>query len=452
MLASSDGAARHATETALAAIERLNPTLNGMLTVAGETALADADRLDREVAEGRRPGALYGKTIALKDNVDVAGLPTTAASPFLQDNVAARDAFIVNRIRAADAVIIGKANLHEWAIGPTGRSTQVTPASNAWNADHIPGGSSSGSGVSVAAGMCDLAVGSDTGGSVRLPAALNGVTGLRPTLGLVSNRGSLPVSPAFDTLGPMARSAADVRLLLDVIAGHDAVDPWSVAAPPSAPKRDMNGLRIGVPRRWFWEMLDPDMARAGEEMLDACRSLGATVTDIDLGDGALSQELVAFNIILVDACEVHRERLAEHRDLFGKDLLARLDIGLARSGVEYAHALRWVETWRHHLRGVFSTVDVIAMPTTPGPAPKIADDRDYLDKVRALVRNTYAWSAWGGPGLSVPSGFASNGLPLGMQLVGRHFEEDTLLTLGEAYQRVTAFHTMLPPLAKTMVQ
>jgi aspartyl-tRNA(Asn)/glutamyl-tRNA(Gln) amidotransferase subunit A len=452
MPASSDGAARHATETALAAIERLNPTLNGMLTVAGETALADADRLDREVAEGRRPGALYGKTIALKDNVDVAGLPTTAASPFLQDNVAARDAFIVDRIRAADAVIIGKANLHEWAIGPTGRSTQVTPASNAWNADHIPGGSSSGSGVSVAAGMCDLAVGSDTGGSVRLPAALNGVTGLRPTLGLVSNRGSLPVSPAFDTLGPMARSAADVRLLLNVIADHDAVDPWSVAAPPSAPKRDMAGLRIGVPRRWFWEMLDPDMAEAGEAMLDACRSLGATVTDIELGDGALSQELVAFNIILVDACEVHRERLANHRELFGKDLLARLDIGLARSGVEYAHALRWVETWRHHLRGVFSTVDVIAMPTTPGPAPKIADDRDYLDKVRALVRNTYAWSAWGGPGLSVPSGFASNGLPLGMQLVGRHFEEDTLLTLGEAYQRVTAFHTMLPPLAKTMVQ
>lgn len=452
MLASSDGAARRATETALAAIERLNPTLNGMLTVAGETALGDADRLDREVANGRQPGALYGKTIALKDNVDVAGLPTTAASPFLQDNVAARDAFIVERIRAADAVIIGKANLHEWAIGPTGRSTQVTPASNAWNADHIPGGSSSGSGVSVAAGMCDLAVGSDTGGSVRLPAALNGVTGLRPTLGLVSNRGSLPVSPAFDTLGPMARSAADVRLLLDVIAGHDAVDPWSVAAPPSALKRDMAGLRIGVPRRWFWEMLDPDMAEAGEAMLDACRSLGATVTDIELGDGALSQELVAFNIILVDACEVHRERLANHRELFGKDLLARLDIGLARSGVEYAHALRWVETWRHHLRGIFSTVDVIAMPTTPGPAPKIADDRDYLDKVRALVRNTYAWSAWGGPGLSVPCGFAANGLPLGMQLVGRYFEEETLLSLGEAYQRETNFHAMLPPLAKTVVQ
>lgn len=214
----------------------------------------------------------------------------------------------------------------------------------------------------------------------------------------------------------------------------------------------MRGLRIGVPRRWFWEMLDPDMARAGEAMLETCRAMGATVTDIELGDGALSQELVAFNIILVDACEVHRERLAEHRDLFGKDLLARLDIGSARSGVEYAHALRWVETWRHHLRGVFAHVDVIAMPTTPGPAPKIADDRDYLDKVRALVRNTYAWSAWGGPGLSVPCGFASNGLPLGMQLVGRHFEEDTLLTLGEAYQRGTNFHAKLPPLAKTLVQ
>jgi aspartyl-tRNA(Asn)/glutamyl-tRNA(Gln) amidotransferase subunit A len=457
MSASSEpGAARKATESALAAIDAQNDILHGMLTVTADAALAEADRLDRARATGEPTGPLYGFTVALKDNVDVAGVRTTAASPFLADNVATRDAFIVSRIKAAGGVIVGKANMHEWAIGPTGRSTQVTPAANAWNPDHVPGGSSSGSGVTVAAGMCDLAIGSDTGGSVRLPAALNGVTGLRPTLGLVSNRGSWPVSPAFDTLGPMARSAADVARLLGVIAGHDRDDPWSVKAdfadPVEGLKGGIEGLRVGVPRRWFWEQLHPDMAAAGEAMLERLRELGAVVTDIDLGDGTLSQELVAFNIILVDACEVHRERLERHRDRFGKDLLARLDIGLARSGVEYAHALRWVETWRHHLRGIFGKVDVIAMPTTPGPAPKIADDRDYLDKVRALVRNTYAWSAWGGPSLSVPCGFSADGLPLGMQFAGRYFEEATLLRLADRYQAATEFHETRPPRTKTVVQ
>ncbi len=457
MSASSEpGAARIATERALTAIDAQNDVLHGILTIMADEALADADRLDRARAAGEEVGPLYGMTIALKDNVDVAGVPTTAASPFLQDNVATDDAFIVTRIKAAGAVIVGKANMHEWAIGPTGRSTQIPPAANAWNADHIPGGSSSGSGVTVAAGMCDLSIGSDTGGSVRLPAALNGITGLRPTLGLVSNRGSWPVSPAFDTLGPMARSAEDVARLLGVIAGHDRDDPWSVKADFADPLDGLDGkvegLRIGVPRRWFWEQLHPDMAAAGEAMLDRLRELGAIVSDIDLGDGALSQELVAFNIILVDACEVHRERLEKHRDLFGKDLLARLDIGLARSGVEYATALHWVETWRHHLRGLFGSLDVIAMPTTPGPAPKIADDRDYLAKVRALVRNTYAWSAWGGPSLSVPCGFAADGLPLGMQFVGRHFEEALLLRLAHRYQKTSDFHLAVPPRAKSVVQ
>lgn len=453
---SEPGAALHATRRALAAIEALNPALDGMLTVTAETALADAERLDARAAAGEPVGPLYGRTISLKDNIDVAGVKTTAASPFLADNVAAGDATIVSRIRAAGAVIVGKANMHEWAIGPTGRSTQIRPAANAWNPQHVPGGSSSGSGVTVASGMSDLSIGSDTGGSVRLPAALNGVTGLRPTLGLVPNRGSLPVSPAFDTLGPMARSAEEVARLLAVIAGHDPDDPWSVRAdfvdPVAALARPAKGLRIGVPRRWFWEELDPDMAAAGEAMLGAMRDLGASVVDIELGDAALSQDLVAFNIILVDACEVHRERLATERDRFGKDLLARLDIGLARTGVEYAHALRWVETWRHHLRGVFSGVDLIAMPTTPRPAPKIADDRDYLDKVRALVRNTYAWSAWGGPSLSLPCGFAANGLPLGMQLVGRHFEDALVLGAAHGYQQASDHHLQVPPLAKTTVQ
>lgn len=439
-----------ATEMALANIDKWNPHINAMLTVTAEDALRAAEELDVCAKAGGWGGILHGMTISLKDNVDMAGVPTTAASRILADNVAAKDAFIVERLRRNGAVIVGKANLHEWVFGPLTQSKHFGPCFNPWNTKRVPGGSSGGSGASVASGMCVASIGSDTGGSIRLPAALNGVAGLRPTIGRISGGGSVHVSQLYDTLGPLAYRVADVARVFAAIAGHDPDDPISEDRPVQNFLPDLTkpvaGLRLGISRRWFFEDIDPDLSIALEEALQIYRELDVEIIELDLGDVERSHPLMAFTVLVADAYERHAEQISRRREDYGEDVLERFMLGREVTGQQYAEALRWMEGWRHRLRNEFGKVDAIISPTSPFTAVEAGDTSGFLDKIRKITRYTYAWSFAGVPALSVPCGFARDGLPLGMQIASPWFEEPTVLKLGHAYQGTTDHHLKRPRL------
>ena len=440
-----------ATETALEAIEAWNPSTKAMLTVTSDAALERAAEIDTRLATGEWSGLLAGMTMSLKDNIDMAGLVTTAGSKILANNMSNRDAFIVERLKRAGAVVVGKANLHEWVFGPTSQSTHYGPVRNPWDTARIPGGSSGGSGASLAAGMCVGSIGSDTGGSIRLPAAFCGVVGLRPTIGRISCRGSVPVSAWFDTLGPMAKRVADVARIFTVVAGHDPEDPISQDVPvPNVMAeldRPIEGLRLGVQRRWFFDDLDPAANQAMEAAIDIYRQLGVEIVEIDLGDVERSHELLAFKVLLADAYHVHKDRLETRPEDYSRDVYTRAMLGKQVTGSEYAAALRWNEVFKQRLRQVFGQVDAILSPTIPFGAPKAETGQEgqaWFDTIREITRFTYCWSFAGVPALSVPCGFDSNDMPIGMQIAASWFDETTALRLGHAYQSRTSHHERMP--------
>ena len=439
------------TRQALASIDAWNPSTKAMLTVTAEAALATASDLDKKQANGDWCGLLAGMTMSIKDCVDVAGVVTTAGSKILAGNVSNRDAFIVERLKRAGAVIVGKANLHEWVFGPTSQSTHYGPVRNPWDTARIPGGSSGGSGASLAAGMCVGSIGSDTGGSIRIPAAFCGVAGLRPSIGRISCRGSIPVSAWFDTVGPMAKRVSDVARIFSVIAGHDPEDPISEDRPVPNVMADLDrpvaGLRIGVPRRWFFDGLAPELTKALDDAIAHYRSLGVQIVEIDLGDVERSHELLAFKVLLADAYNVHKERLETRPDDFGRDVYTRAMLGKDVKGHEYAAALRWNEVFKQRLRQVFGKVDAILTPTLPFGAPTAEaglQGEAWFTAIRQITRFTYCWSFAGVPALSVPCGFDAQGLPLGMQIAAPWFEESIALRLGHAYQTMTNHHERSP--------
>jgi aspartyl-tRNA(Asn)/glutamyl-tRNA(Gln) amidotransferase subunit A len=440
-----------ATSDALKSIKQWNPSTKAMLTLTSDTAMETAADIDERRRKGEWCGLLAGMTMSLKDNIDLAGVVTTAGSKFLAGNVANRDAFIVERLKKAGALILGKANLHEWAFGPTSQSAHYGPVRNPWDVTRIPGGSSGGSGAALAAGMCMGSIGSDTGGSVRLPAAFCGVAGLRPTIGRISCLGSVPVSAWFDTLGPMAKRVSDVARIFAVIAGHDPQDPISVDQPVSNVLAELDwpvaGLRLGIQRRWFFDGLAPEMEAALDEALAIFRSLGIEIVEIDLGDVERSHELLAFKVLLVDAYNVHKERLETQPEDFGRDVYTRAMLGKAVKGHEYAAALRWNEGFKQRLRQVFGKVDAILSPTTPFGAPQAETGQEgeaWFQTVREITKYTFCWSFAGVPALSVPCGFDSSGMPLGMQIATPWFDESTALRLGHAYQCLTPHHERMP--------
>ena len=420
--------------------------MNAMITVTADEARETAAEIDR-AADGDWLGLLQGMTISLKDCVDMKGVRTTGASKVLENNVAVSDAHIVQRLRRNGAVIVGKANLHEFCFGPTSQSRHFGAVRNPWNPDCIAGGSSGGSGAAVATGMCMASIGSDTGGSIRIPASFNGIAGLRPTIGRISNRGSLPVSTAFDTLGPMAHRVSDVARIFAAIAGHDPDDAMSVdqPVPNFLPQlRDpVNGMRIGIMRRWYFDGLDPAVERAIDQAILVFRDLGVKIVEVDLGDVEQAHPLMAFGVLVADALQLHAEQIQRRAADYGADVLSRFSLGENVTGVQYAQALRWMEAWRHRLRRVFGGVDALLSPTTPVPAPA-ASQSDFLEVIRQITRFTYGWSFAGVPALSVPCGFSQDGRPLAFQLAGRWFDEPALLRLGHAFQNVTAHHSRRP--------
>ena len=438
-------------EQCFEAIEAWNPLVNAMMIVDTEGARRAAQAADDATAQGRSLGLLHGIPIAVKDNLDTAGLRTTYGSGFFKNHVPTKDATVVRRLRQAGAVIVGKASLHEFAFGVRSNNPVSGQCRNPWDITRIPGGSSGGSGVVVATGMSQMALGTDTGGSVRIPAALNGVTGLRTTIGRVPNTGCMPVSETHDTVGPMARTAHEAAQLFAVLAGFDPEDPISesVRLEQFLPnlRQGIKGVKIGVPTNHYFEGLDPCVAKAMEQALDTLKKLGAEIVDIAL-PGAELAHASSTHMIYLDACVTHAERLAIGGDNWSPQTLERMRMGLSYTGTDYARAMRHREAWVRQMQNAFKKIDVLLSPTTKTVAPPIIEDRNLFEATRAVTANTYVGAFAKIPGLSVPCGLSAQGLPIGLMLEAAAWNEPLLLQVGCAFQDVTDWHTLRPALPK----
>jgi aspartyl-tRNA(Asn)/glutamyl-tRNA(Gln) amidotransferase subunit A len=436
------------TRDCLSRIERLNPKLNAFISVMADTALADAEQAKQEIQSGRWRGPLHGVPIGLKDLIETAGVLTTAASAVLQNNIPAQDAEVVHRLRSAGAVIIGKQNLHEFAYGGSSLVSCFGPVRNAWNADHIAGGSSGGSATAVAAGMCYAAIGTDTAGSIREPAAACGIVGIKPTYGRVSMRGVIPLAISFDHVGPLTTCVSDAAILLKAIAGYDPRDPTtldvSVEDYPATLATPNGKLRIGVPRKFFYEDLNTEVAAAVESALRQLSGLVGEIREVTL-DVPTDRSLQA-----AESYAYHARNVTSTPDLYQPETLRRIRSGEG-IGAEQVSKLRdEIREIRRHTRDLFREVDVLVTPTTPVAAPSIAELSRHPDNLRpaelVLLRNTRPFNVWGLPAISVPCGFTAAGLPIGLQIAGPHWSEPMILSAAYAYEQQTEWHRRKPPL------
>jgi aspartyl-tRNA(Asn)/glutamyl-tRNA(Gln) amidotransferase subunit A len=437
---------RELTTACLSQIERLNPTLNAFITVMSEQALADATVAEAEIVKGRWHGRLHGIPIGLKDLFDTAGVRTTAASAFFAGRIPSEDAEAVRRLRAAGAVVVGKHNMHEFAFGASSVLSHFGAVHNPWHRDYVAGGSSGGSAAAVAAGLCFGALGSDTGGSIRIPAAHCGIVGLKPTYGRVSARGVIPLSWSLDHVGPMTRTVQDAAVLLQAVAGYDAREMTSVDMPVpdyvGALKRGAASLRVGVAREYFFAALHADVEPVVTEALSVLSRLTAGLQDVVI---PVSPEVNA-TVMPAEAHAFHAVRVAQHPAMFQPAVLGRLKQGAAVSAVEYIRRRRELEQARHAASRLFEQVDLLVAPTLPVLPVLIADAKDDEESVALFSHNTRPFNTYGLPALTVPCGFAKNGLPIGLQIVGPPWGEAAVLRLAHAYERATEWHTRRPAL------
>jgi aspartyl-tRNA(Asn)/glutamyl-tRNA(Gln) amidotransferase subunit A len=437
------------TSALLDRIEQLEPRVNAFILVLRDQALAAARDAEHEIGQGTYRGALHGVPIGLKDLFDVAGLPTTMGSSILRDNVATEDATVTRRLREAGAVIIGKQNLHEFAFGTTSENPHFGPVHNPWQLDHVPGGSSGGTAAAIAAGLTPAGLGSDTGGSIRIPASFCGTVGIKPTYGLVSRAGALPLSWALDHVGPLGRTVLDCAFVLQAIAGPDPADPSTASAVVRDYTQDLEsgvaGLKIGVPREHFFDVVDPAVDGLVRDAIEELRGQGAFVDEVSLPHAVHAQP--AGNAIMsVDGAAWHGSWLQDRADDYGRDVLNRLRGGLPVRAVEYlrAHELRTLLD--QDFLKAFEQVDVIVAPSTPTTAPAIGktfDARPPLNLVPRAITNrcTVPANLAGLPAVSVPCGFV-DGLPAGLQIIGPAFGEALVLRVARAYERSTRWHTL----------
>jgi aspartyl-tRNA(Asn)/glutamyl-tRNA(Gln) amidotransferase subunit A len=435
---------RELVEAFLSRIGRYQPALGALITVTPDLALAGAAAAD--LARGRGEATpLDGMPLVLKDNIDVAGVRTTVGSKIFEDLVADRDAELVRKLRAAGAVILGKANLHELVFGGTTNNVFYGTCRNPWDLERIPGGSSGGCGAALAADLCLAAIGSDTGGSIRLPAAITGVSGLRPSYGLVSTRGVFPVCPLLDTAGPMARSALDLAGVLQVIAGYDPLDPWAVSG--IDPKlggleSSVEGLRIGVVESpYFWDGMDPGIERVLRAAIEELAAKKVTLSRLEV-PGLEEANEAGQMLVRTEALALHRRVYEEQPHLLSQDTRRRLSLAEKVSGVDFADLLRFMRRWQWDLRRVFDDVELVLSPMLPFVAPRIADT-EMLTTTATVARSTYPWSVAHLTALSLPCGRYA-GLPVGLQLAGPAGAEGLLLRVAAAYQSTTGWHRERP--------
>ena len=442
------------TQAYLERIDTLGGLLNAYISVTGDRALAEARRCEGEILRGDYRGLLHGIPVALKDLYDTAGVRTTAASQIYAQRVPDEDATSVARLRAAGAVIIGKTNLHEFAYGVTTDSSFFGPTRNPWDLERVAGGSSGGSGTAVAAGLCVAATGSDTGGSIRIPAALCGIVGLKPTYGRISCHGLLPLSWTLDHPGPMTRSVYDAAVMLSAMAGYDPRDPASAAVPvpdfTSGLHGGVAGLRIGVDPQWALSEIHEEVQTAFQEALRALENLGAEIAEVSVPRVVEGMES-ALTILMAEATAIHEEFLRTCPDGYQPDVRARLEKGFPISGSDYGNARRSGELLRRDFAILFQKIDLFATPMCGITAPKlgqreVAIDGEAVSVMAPLTRYTRVFNLTGLPAISVPCGFSSEGLPIGLQLVGRAWDEATVLRAAHAYQMATEWIQRRPPL------
>jgi aspartyl-tRNA(Asn)/glutamyl-tRNA(Gln) amidotransferase subunit A len=437
------------TQYCLSRIEKLNPLLNAFITVNDESALRVAREAEAEIQKGNWRGPLHGIPIGLKDLIDTAGLRTTAASALHKDRIPTEDAEVVTRLKAAGAILIGKQNLHEFAYGGSSIISCFGPVRNPWNPDHIAGGSSGGSAAAVGAKMCCAAIGTDTGGSIREPASLCGVVGLKPTFGRVSARGVIPLSPSLDHVGPIARTVADAAVVLRAIAGYDSRDPNSANMPvpnyTTALEEPPARFRVGTPHKSFYENLDQETASAVQQALDVLKNNGAEVRDIDL------QIPADWSLLSAEAYACHAEFIRRSPELYQPETLRRLRAGESISAAEVDARRRELKNYRSEIDGVFKQIDVLVTPTTPHPAPRLTGLTENSDQLRptelTLLSNTRPFNMWGLPTISVPCGFTHSGLPIGLQIAGAHWAEGLVLQVAHAYEQATQWLEKEPRIA-----
>lgn len=427
-------------------ITRLDRELGAFITLTADGALDEAKRADADFANGVDRGPLHGIPIALKDLYDTAGVRTTGGSRIFADRVPERDCAVVEKLRSAGAVLLGKLNLHEWALGVTNQNPHFGPACNPWDTSRIPGGSSGGSAVAVAAGFCYVSPGSDTGGSIRIPASLCGVAGLKPTYGRVSLRGVIPLSWTLDHSGPLARTVGDLALTLSAIAGHDPLDPSSADVPSedyaSGIEDGAAGVKVVIPTNFFFDDVDPEVDAAVREAARVLTSLAASVSEVALP----RVELITATqraLLLTDAAAYHREHLRERAADIGADVLTRLRTGQTFTGTDYSQARRDRDELRREWLAVLREHDIILSPTTVIAAPA-RDGQDAVAAAQRLTANTAPFNLTGLPAISIPCGFTQAGLPIGLQLAAGPWREALLLRVARAYERATLWHERLP--------
>jgi len=427
------------TRACLERIEKVNPALNAFITVTAESALADARAAEAEIARGEWRGPLHGIAVALKDLIDTAGTRTTAASALYQDRVPTKDAEVVRRLRRAGAVILGKNNLHEFAYGGSSLVSFFGDVHNPWDTAHIAGGSSGGSAAAVAAGLCYAAIGTDTAGSIREPAALCGCVGIKPTYGRVSARGVIPLSWSLDHVGPLAATVGDAAAVLQAIAGYDAHDVCSVDVAvddyASALRERVKGLRVGIPRKHFYDALDDEIGAAVEHALGVIGTLVSDVREVQI---EVSSDRTVQG---AESFAYHAENVARTPELYQPETLRRIRSGEKFSAAEYIQRRRELDEERRRAQDIFAEVDLLVTPTTPIPAPAIADLKKDPAALRPaellLLRNTRPFNVWGLPAISVPCGFTTSGLPVGLQIAGARWREDLVLAMAYGYEQAT---------------
>ena len=439
-------------EVALNRIERFNPALNAFITIVADHARAEAHRAEKQFRERRATGPLCGIPVTIKDNFLTQGIRTTAGSSILSDFVPDKDSDVVKKLRHAGAIVLGKTNMHEFAYGITNENPHYGPTHNPWNLDRVTGGSSGGSAAALAVGIGYAATGTDTGGSIRIPSALCGIVGLKPTFGLVSVEGVVPLARTLDHAGPMARSVADVCIMLEAIARdypRGTIRPDHRKLQKNRPRK----FRLGWPKRYFFGRIDREVQNAIESAAKCFKSLGATIKEVSL-PGLESSVEPSTNISLAEATQYHESQgyFPGQANKYGDDVRHRLESGRKVLAADYLHALDVKREITLGFDSVFENVDAILAPTLPIAAPRIGEKDVVIggkkETVRsALVRLNRPANLTGHPAISIPCGFTRSGLPIGLQLIGPYWGESRLLSIALAYEDATEWHRCRPPLA-----